>query len=250
MEELYGKVGDGLVKRRQVFAATLIRSKTISLAVSYQSAPVVRTVRWRTVVNRFQWDWSSACDHSAPGRPPLRSQIPSSNERYPNCADREAIPIAASLTNNSRRRTPARFRQFGVSPDSMASTVSASWRTPSRRRAAWLVVADVTEIDATEQAFVTALLSCSSNLAQTVALARAFRTMVRQQRAGELDERLLATDGTAMSRFAGGLKRDLAAVRAALSLPWSTGPVEGQISRLKTIKRGLMEQTPPAAPAA
>lgn len=37
--------------------------------------------------------------------------------------------------------------------------------------------------------------------------------------------------------FANGLKRDLAAVRAALSLPWSTGPVEGQISRVKTIKR-------------
>ena len=30
-----------------------------------------------------------------------------------------------------------------------------------------------------------------------------------------------------------------AAVRAALSLPWSTGPVEGQISRLKTIKRTM-----------
>ncbi len=39
--------------------------------------------------------------------------------------------------------------------------------------------------------------------------------------------------------FAGGLTRDLAAVRAALSLPWSTGPVEGQISRLKTIKRTM-----------
>lgn len=121
----------------------------------------------------------------------------------------------------------------------MASAVSASWRVPSRRRAAWLVVADATEIDATEQAFVTALLSRSPKLAQTVALARAFRTMVRQQRAGELDEWLLATDGTAMAGFAGGLKRDLAAVRAALSLPWSTGPVEGQISRLKTIKRTM-----------
>lgn len=123
-----------------------------------------------------------------------------------------------------------------------ASAVSASWRAPSRRRAAWLVVADETEIDATEQAFVTALLSRSPKLAQTVALARAFRTMVRQQRAGELDEWLLMTDGTAMAGFAGGLKRDLAAVRAALSLPWSTGPVEGQISKLKTIKRTMNER--------
>jgi transposase len=28
-------------------------------------------------------------------------------------------------------------------------------------------------------------------------------------------------------------------VRAALSLPWSTSPVEGQINRLKTIKRQM-----------
>ncbi len=82
-------------------------------------------------------------------------------------------------------------------------------------------------------------VSRSPKLAQTVALARAFWTMVRQQRAGELDEWLLATDGTAMAGFAGGLKRDLAAVRAALSLLWSTGPVEGQISKLKTIKRTM-----------
>jgi hypothetical protein len=33
--------------------------------------------------------------------------------------------------------------------------------------------------------------------------------------------------------------RPLQAVRAGLSLPWSTGPVEGQISRLKTIKRSM-----------
>ena len=30
---------------------------------------------------------------------------------------------------------------------------------------------------------------------------------------------------------------ELAGVRAALTLPWSTGPVEGQITRLKLIKR-------------
>jgi hypothetical protein len=41
---------------------------------------------------------------------------------------------------------------------------------------------------------------------------------------------LVATERTAFAGFAGGLRRDLAAVRAALSLPWSTGPVEGQIS--------------------
>jgi transposase len=39
--------------------------------------------------------------------------------------------------------------------------------------------------------------------------------------------------------FAESLRRDLAAVRAALSSRWSTSPVEGQISRLKAIKRPM-----------
>jgi hypothetical protein len=33
------------------------------------------------------------------------------------------------------------------------------------------------------------------------------------------------------------LQRDYAAVKAALTLPWSTGPVEGHINRVKLIKR-------------
>lgn len=32
---------------------------------------------------------------------------------------------------------------------------------------------------------------------------------------------------TALAEFTDGLVRDLAAIRTALSLPWSTGPVEG-----------------------
>ena len=36
-----------------------------------------------------------------------------------------------------------------------------------------------------------------------------------------------------------GLQRDLRAVEAALVLPWSTSPVEGQISRLKLLRRAM-----------
>jgi transposase len=37
--------------------------------------------------------------------------------------------------------------------------------------------------------------------------------------------------------FANGIHRDVAAVANALSLPWSNGPVEGHINRLKFIKQ-------------
>jgi transposase len=39
--------------------------------------------------------------------------------------------------------------------------------------------------------------------------------------------------------FAKGLQRDEAAVRAGLSLKWSQGPVEGNVNRLKLIKRSM-----------
>ena len=39
--------------------------------------------------------------------------------------------------------------------------------------------------------------------------------------------------------FARSLRQDRDAVQAALRLPWSTGPVEGQINRLKVIKRSM-----------
>nr|WP_263499467.1 transposase [Sphingobium sp. 3R8] len=42
-----------------------------------------------------------------------------------------------------------------------------------------------------------------------------------------------------LASLARGLKRDIGAVQAALTLPWSTGPVEGKINKLKLIKRSM-----------
>ncbi len=42
---------------------------------------------------------------------------------------------------------------------------------------------------------------------------------------------------SAVETFAAGLEQDGAAVRAALTLPWSNGQAEGQINRLKLLKR-------------
>ena len=39
--------------------------------------------------------------------------------------------------------------------------------------------------------------------------------------------------------FAAGLRRDYAAVEAAVTSAWSSGQVEGQITRLKLVKRSM-----------
>jgi transposase len=47
----------------------------------------------------------------------------------------------------------------------------------------------------------------------------------------------LASGMPAVVNFASGLQREQSAVQAALSLPYSNGQVEGQIAKLKFLKR-------------
>ena len=42
-----------------------------------------------------------------------------------------------------------------------------------------------------------------------------------------------------MQRFAKPIRQDLEAVRNAVSEPWSNGQTEGQINKLKTLKRAM-----------
>jgi transposase len=64
-------------------------------------------------------------------------------------------------------------------------------------------------------------------------------TMVKDQVASTLDCWLHQAEASALASFAAGLRRDEDALRAALTEPWSNGQVEGQVNRLKVIKREM-----------
>ena len=73
-------------------------------------------------------------------------------------------------------------------------------------------------------------------------LAQAFTQLVRQRQPESLDpwlQRASTSTVETLRRFAAGLYEDYAAVKAGVTLPWSTGPVEGHINRLKMLKRHL-----------
>ena len=73
-------------------------------------------------------------------------------------------------------------------------------------------------------------------------LVQAFAQIVRQHQAERLDIWLTDCHGSniaAFQRFAASLQQDYAAVKAALELPWSNGQTEGQIHRLKMLKRQM-----------
>ena len=62
---------------------------------------------------------------------------------------------------------------------------------------------------------------------------------LRTVRPEEFDVWLATARDTELASFAQGLERDYAAVRAALTERWSTSPVEGQINKLKALKRQM-----------
>jgi transposase len=82
----------------------------------------------------------------------------------------------------------------------------------------------------------------STSSGEAIELSEELATLVRGREPERLDPWLpRAHDGAVPSlrRFAEGLSADYKAVRAAVTLDWSNGPVEGQISRLETIKRQM-----------
>ena len=66
--------------------------------------------------------------------------------------------------------------------------------------------------------------------------------MVRERKVAMLEGWLTAAQASTVPELrslANGIERDKAAVIAGLTLPWSQGPVEGHVNRLKLIKRQM-----------
>jgi transposase len=64
-----------------------------------------------------------------------------------------------------------------------------------------------------------------------------FQVMVRQRKREDLHPWLQNTSSSLLASFANGLRTDQSAVAAALVEPWSNGQTEGQITKLKLVKR-------------
>jgi transposase len=92
-----------------------------------------------------------------------------------------------------------------------------------------------------EQAHVAQIQQHDPTIAQIATLTEAFAQMVRQRTPSALPswvETVLRSGLPDLKRFATGLHQD-AAVRAACELPYSNGQTEGQVTRLKLLKRQM-----------
>jgi transposase len=100
-------------------------------------------------------------------------------------------------------------------------------------------MADARTLSRPDRAFATRLLEEVPALAATIAAAKRLEALLRRRSDEKLDAVLAAAEATQLTDFVGELRKDIAAVRAALDLPWTTSPAEGQIGRIKMIKRTM-----------
>jgi hypothetical protein len=110
--------------------------------------------------------------------------------------------------------------------------------TPSQ--AAWLFVCKPEKLTERQKERVEIVCQAGADFQQIYELAQDFVAMITEQKAGSFEawlQRVEHSDFASLKGFAKGLRRDYTAVSMALTLPWSQGQVEGQVHRLKLIKR-------------
>ena len=96
--------------------------------------------------------------------------------------------------------------------------------------------------DENDEQLLVRLIEQHPDFAVAIHLTQTFTDLVRERKPDDLDAWLQAALTSSLlpfERFAQGLQEDYAAVKAGVTLAVSNGPVEGQINRLKTLKRQM-----------
>ncbi len=116
----------------------------------------------------------------------------------------------------------------------------------SPRQQVWLLLRDPEDLSDDEQDALRQMQELCEDVATAYPLAQQFVRMVRLRQAEAFNPWLKAVEASAivdLQSFASELGRQREAGGAALTLPYSNGQTEGQINRLKLIKRSMYGRT-------
>ncbi len=145
--------------------------------------------------------------------------------------------VAAYLAAAHQHPTRSAQSESSICP---VSKLPSSTLTP--RRATWFLLSRPDQLTQAQQVLAQQIAHLNSEIEQATSLAQSFILMVRQRLVDVLDPWLDTTLNSTvreLQTFARGIQRDYQAVKAALVLPWSNGPVEGHVNRLKFFKRQM-----------
>ena len=113
---------------------------------------------------------------------------------------------------------------------------------PTMRQLIWYVMRRPETLKEAEREAIARLRTVHEEIAQAVQFTQEFAVLVRGHQADELEGwlwRVANSNVAALQSFAAGIQRDKAAVVNGLRLEYSQGQVEGQITRLKLLKRTM-----------
>jgi len=147
--------------------------------------------------------------------------------------------FAAAYTTVARFVAQIRRAERAGQP-AAAVVRQAETRPPTARQVAGLSLRRPEQRTAGQQAYLERARQTDDAVAIAYALTQDFATMLRERQGIALAGWLSSASESGipeLRRFASGLESDLEAVRAGLTEPWSSGQVEGQITRLKLLKR-------------
>lgn len=111
-------------------------------------------------------------------------------------------------------------------------------RVPSARSIARLMTTARDHLTKADTVMIAAIETGVPTLVEARSLVDRFHTMIRT-RTLDLDGWIGEAAPSLVASFASGIRKDRDAVAAAITLPWSNGQTEGQITKLKLVKRQM-----------
>ncbi|WP_443078990.1 ISL3 family transposase [Streptosporangium sp. NBC_01495] len=136
-----------------------------------------------------------------------------------------------------------------LAPLRTTATITPPAPTPPkvRRVAAWMMT-NPRNLRPDDHLQLTAILDNCPALAALHTHVKAFAGLLTERRGHDLEQwmkNVIADDQPELRSFVTGLRRDQDAVTAGLTLPWSSGPVEGHVNRIKMLKRQMYGRANP-----
>ena len=112
-------------------------------------------------------------------------------------------------------------------------------RVPSARTLARLMTTGRDTLSKSETVTIAAIESGIPALVQSREIIALFHAMIKSMAPAGLADWLVWAQKSLVASFANGVTQDEAAVREAMTSKWSNGQTEGQITRLKLVKRQM-----------
>jgi transposase len=112
-------------------------------------------------------------------------------------------------------------------------------KVPSVRTISRLMTTARDNLSKAETVTIAAIEARVPSLVEARVLEESFQAMVRKKLIENLDPWIASASVSLIASFASGIIQDKPAVQSALTEPWSNGQTEGQITKLKLVKRQM-----------